>query len=53
MAVSVKMTEEDFKYFQSVANTVWKGALMSNASIILSLARVGAETLLKRTTRKK
>jgi hypothetical protein len=46
-SVTVKMTEEDFKLFNKAAETIWPGAPVTKSSIILGLARMGAETILK------
>jgi hypothetical protein len=46
-SVTVKMTEEDFKLFNKAAETIWPGAPVTKSSIILGLARMGAEAILK------
>lgn len=43
VAVNVKMTEADFEALAAAARNLWPGAIMSNSSILLSLAKMGAE----------
>lgn len=52
-SVTVKMTSEDYALLQKAADTVWPKALLTRSSIVLGLARIGAEAVLKekRTSR--
>lgn len=50
-SVTVKMTAEDFALLQKAADTIWAKAVLTRSSIVLGLARIGAESVLK--TRKK
>jgi hypothetical protein len=45
------MTAEDFALFQKAADTIWAKAVLTRSSIVLELARIGAESVLK--TKKK
>jgi hypothetical protein len=49
--VSVKMTEEDYAFFKRAADAVWPKAVLSRSGIVLGLARLGAETVTKKTQR--
>jgi hypothetical protein len=51
-SVTVKMTAEDFALLQKAANSVWPGAVLTQSSIVLGLARIGAEAVLKGAKKK-
>jgi hypothetical protein len=51
-SVTVKMSEQDFELMNKAAETIWPGAPLTKSSIILGLARMGAEAVLKGTKRK-
>jgi hypothetical protein len=51
-SVTVKMTEDDFKLFNKAAETIWPGAPVTKSSVILGLARMGAEAVLKGAKKK-
>jgi hypothetical protein len=51
-SVTVKMSEQDFELMNKAAETIWPGAPMTKSSIILGLARMGAEAVLKGAKRK-
>lgn len=46
--VSVKMSAEDYALLTKAAEAVWPGALLTRSSIVLGLAKLGAETVLKK-----
>jgi len=46
--VTVKMTAEDFALLQRAADTIWPKAVLTRSSIVLGLARIGAENVLKK-----
>ena len=46
-AVSVKMTADDLKLFQRAADELWPKAVLTKSGIVLGLARIGAESILK------
>jgi hypothetical protein len=47
-SVTVKMTAEDFTLLQKAADTIWAKAVLTRSSIVLGLARIGAESVLKK-----
>ena len=51
-SVTVKMTAEDFALLAKAADHIWPKAVLTRSSIVLGLARIGAETVLKETKRK-
>ena len=51
VSVTVRMSEEDEARFQQVAQRLWPNAVMSRSAVILSLARMCADTHLKRKDR--
>jgi hypothetical protein len=44
--ISVKMTNEDLALFKNAADHLWLKAPLSQSSIVLGLARIGAESVL-------
>jgi len=48
VSVTVKMTEDDLKLLVRAANTIWPKAVLTQSGIMLGLARIGAETVLKK-----
>jgi hypothetical protein len=46
--VTVKMTAEDFALFTKAADHIWPKAILTRSSIVLGLARMGAESVLKK-----
>ena len=46
------MSEQDFELMNKAAATIWPGAPLTKSSIILGLARMGAEAVLKGKKRK-
>jgi hypothetical protein len=51
--VSVKMTAEDYALFTKAAAHLWPKAPLSRSTIVLGLARIGAESVLPRKPEKK
>jgi hypothetical protein len=47
ISVTVKMTAEDYALLEKAADTIWHKAVLTRSSIVLGLARIGAETALK------
>ncbi len=43
----MKMSAEDYALLTKAAATIWPGALLSNSSIVLGLAQLGAEAVVK------
>jgi hypothetical protein len=52
-SVTVKMTAEDLALLERAANTIWPKAVLTRSSIVLGLARIGADASLKETPKKK
>jgi uncharacterized protein (DUF1778 family) len=52
VSVTVKMSAEDYSLLQKAANTIWPKAVLTRSSIVLGLARIGAETVLKQSRKK-
>ena len=50
-SVTVKMTAEDFALLQKAADAIWPKAVLTRSGVVLGLARIGAESVLK--TKKK
>ncbi|MGD0180468.1 MAG: hypothetical protein ABSC15_11700 [Terriglobales bacterium] len=51
-SVTVKMSSEDFTLLQKAADAIWPKAVLTRSSIVLGLARIGAEGVLKTSKRK-
>ena len=47
ISITIKMTEEDHELMNKAAETIWPKAPMTKSSILLGLARIGAESVLK------
>jgi hypothetical protein len=47
VSITVKMSAEDEALFNKAASTIWPGAPVTKSGIILGLARMGAEAVLK------
>jgi len=47
-AVSVKMTAEDFLLLKKAAAHLWPGAPLTASTLVLALAKIGAEHVLRR-----
>jgi len=50
--VTVKMTAEDFALLSKAADHIWPKAILTRSSIVLGLARIGAESVLGSTKKK-
>jgi len=46
------MSEEDYKLLAKEADTIWPKAVLTQSEILLGLARIGAETVLKDNRKK-
>jgi uncharacterized protein (DUF1778 family) len=53
LSVSIKMSEDDLALLTKAADHVWPKALLSRSSIVLGLARIGAESVLSKTQAKR
>lgn len=42
------MTAEDFALLQKAADAIWPKAVLTRSSVVLGLARIGAESILKK-----
>lgn len=47
LSISVRMSTEDMKLFQNAADVIWPKAPLTRSSIVLGLARIVSETVLK------
>ena len=52
-SVTVKMTDADFELLQQAADAIWPKALLTRSSIVLGLARIGAESIVKPKRKRK
>jgi len=52
LSVSIKMSEEDLALLTKAAAQIWPRAVLTRSAIVLGLARIGAETVLKEAKRK-
>ncbi len=52
VSVTVKMSAEDYTLLAKAADAIWPKAVLTRSSIVLGLARIGAETMLKETKKK-
>jgi hypothetical protein len=50
-SVTVKMTDEDLKQLLRAAETIWPKAILTRSSVVLGLAKIGADHALS-TARK-
>jgi hypothetical protein len=48
LSVSLKMSEEELEKLTKAADHLWPKALLSRSAIVLGLALIGAETVLKK-----
>lgn len=46
--MTVKMSAEDYAHLQKAAEAIWPGAVLTRSSIVLGLARMGADAALKK-----
>jgi len=47
-SVTVKMSAEDYALLTKAAENIWPGAIMTRSSVVLGLARIGAEAVLSK-----
>jgi hypothetical protein len=47
VSATLKMTEEDDALLTRAAEAIWPGAILTKSSIVLGLAKIGAESVLK------
>lgn len=47
VSATLKMTEEDDALLTRAAESIWPGAILTKSSIVLGLAKIGAESILK------
>ena len=52
VSVTVKMSAEDYTLLKQAADAIWPKAVLTRSSIVLGLARIGAETALKKSWKK-
>jgi hypothetical protein len=50
LSVTVKMSEEDLATLMKAAAKIWAGAILTRSGIVLALAKIGAEKVLKKPT---
>lgn len=43
MSITVKLSKEDFSFLKECSNMFWPGAHLSNSSMLLSFAKIGAK----------
>jgi len=48
-SVTVKMTAEDYALLEKAADHIWPKAVLTRSSIVLGLARIGAESVLPKS----
>jgi hypothetical protein len=48
LSVSLKMSEEELEKLTKAADHLWPKALLSRSAVVLGLALIGAETVLKK-----
>jgi hypothetical protein len=48
LSVTVKMSEEDLSHLMKAAGKVWPGAILTRSGIVLALAKMGADKVLKK-----
>jgi len=50
MSVTVKMSEEDLAMLLKAATKKWEGAILTRSGIVLALAKIGADKVLRKET---
>jgi len=48
LSVTVKMSEEDLAQLMKAAAKKWEGAILTRSGIVLALAKIGADKVLKK-----
>ncbi len=51
-SVTVKMTDDDLKQLLKAAEAIWPKAILTRSSVVLGLAKIGAEHALGQTRKK-
>ncbi len=51
-SVTVKMSAEDYALLTKAADSIWPRAMLTRSSIVLGLAKIGAETVLRPSKKK-
>ena len=51
-SVTVKMTAEDYDLLEKAADHIWPKAVLTRSSIVLGLARIGAESILPKSAKR-
>ena len=51
--MTVKMTDEDLKHLLRAAETIWPKAILTRSSVVLGLAKIGADHALSMTKKVK
>ena len=46
MQVNVRMSADDFKMLKRAVDTLWPGAPLTNSSVVLEMAKLGAASVL-------
>jgi hypothetical protein len=49
LSVTVKMSEEDLAQLMKAAAKKWEGAILTRSGIVLALAKIGADKVLKKS----
>jgi hypothetical protein len=49
LSVTVKMSEEDLAVLMKAAAKKWEGAILTRSGIVLALAKMGADRVLKKS----
>jgi len=47
VSITAKMTADDYAHLTKAAEAIWPGALLTKSSIVLGLAKLGADAVLK------
>jgi hypothetical protein len=50
LSVTVKMSEEDLGLLMKAAAKIWSGAILTRSGIVLALAKMGAEKVLRKSS---
>ncbi|MBZ5533999.1 MAG: hypothetical protein LAO20_21420 [Acidobacteriia bacterium] len=51
-SITVKLSPADYSMLTKAAAVIWPGAIMTNSSIVLSLAKIAAENILGKRKKK-
>jgi hypothetical protein len=53
LQVNVKLSADDFAMLKKASDTLWPRAIVSNSAIILGLAKIAAEDIIKQKKARK